>query len=191
MPEREQQRLLRAALEREAEAQELLLSGDRDAATAAYREVAELYRRSWEAAHARAFGRLVGYLKAALLAGDGEAEAAYVRTQLGEAADSPSSGYAIALAALVAGEDELAVRGAAAMREDSPAFGRAADAIEAIAREDGSAFQAALEGIVADFEARAEHLTGVAFADTALVLSRLAAKRGIAAELRSPLLPAS
>jgi hypothetical protein len=187
----EHQRLLRAALEREGEAQRLLLDGALEAASAAYREVAELYRRSWEAAHERAFGRLIGFLKAAVLAGGGEDEAAYVRRQLGDAGDSPASAYALALAALLAGEDDLARESAAAMRGDSPAFDRAADAIEAIAHREPAAYSRALEAIVADFESRAEHLTGVPIADTALVLQRLAAARGLAANVASRMLPAT
>jgi hypothetical protein len=187
----EHQRLLRAALEREGEAQRLLLDGALEAASAAYREVAQLYRRSWEAAHERAFGRLIGFLKAAVLAGGGEDEAAYVRRQLGDAGDSPASAYALALAALLAGEDDLARESAAAMRGDSPAFDRAADAIEAIAHREPAAYSRALEAIVADFESRAEHLTGVPIADTALVLQRLAAARGLAANVASRMLPAT
>jgi predicted RNA-binding protein with PIN domain len=189
MPEREQQRLLRAALEREANAQRLLIEGDRAAAALAYREVAQLYRRSWEAAHPGAFGRLIGYLKAAILAGDAKRAARFVRAELGDSATSPASAYALALAALATDEDELAARAVDAMREDSPAFELAADAIAAIARRDASGYARAVEAIVADFASRAEHLTGVAIADTAVVLERLAAARGLVANLVSPLLP--
>jgi hypothetical protein len=43
--------------------------------------------------------------------------------------------------------------------------------------------------IVADFEGRDEHLTGVPIADTALMLERLAGARGLAAHPASALLP--
>jgi hypothetical protein len=43
---------------------------------------------------------------------------------------------------------------------------------------------------VADFEGRDEHLTDVAIADTALVLERLARRRGISAGVTSAMLPA-
>jgi hypothetical protein len=76
------------------------------------------------------------------------------------------------------------------MREGSPAFGRAADAIAALAGGDGEGYAAAVRAIVADFEGRDEHLTGVPIADTALMLERLAASRGLAAAPRSSLLPA-
>ena len=59
----------------------------------------------------------------------------------------------------------------------------------ALTRRDRQAYAGMLAGIVADFEAREEHLTGVPIADTALVLDRLAERRGMAAHPRSPLLP--
>ena len=76
------------------------------------------------------------------------------------------------------------------MRAGSAAFGRAADAIEALADGDDEAYAAAARAIVADFEGREEHLTGVPVADTALMLERLAEPRGLAAHPRSALLPA-
>jgi hypothetical protein len=76
------------------------------------------------------------------------------------------------------------------MRGDSVAFARAADAIDALAARDRERYAAALAAIVHDFEQRAEHVTGVAIADTALMLERLAARRGISARVASPLLPA-
>ena len=50
----------------------------------------------------------------------------------------------------------------------------------ALARRDEPAYAAALRAVIADFEARDLHLTGVAIADTALVLERLAEPRGLA-----------
>ena len=75
------------------------------------------------------------------------------------------------------------------MLAGSEAFGRAAGAVVALARRDRQAYAGMLAAIVADFEAREEHLTGVPIADTALVLDRLAERRGMAAHPRSPLLP--
>ena len=75
------------------------------------------------------------------------------------------------------------------MRAGSPAFGRAADAIEALAGGDAEAYAAAVRAIVADFEAREEHLTGVPVADTALMLERLAEPRGLAAHPRARCCP--
>jgi hypothetical protein len=184
------QLLLQDALAREGEAYRLLLDGEEERAVAQLRETVELYRRSWEAAGPRSYGRLIGMLKAAVLAGGGGREAAYVRRQLGAEPDSPAASYALALAALVASDDEGARVGAAGMRDEPDAFARTADAIEALADRDGARYAGALGAIVADFEARDRHLTGVAIADTALVLERIAAERGIAARPNSPLLPA-
>jgi predicted Zn-dependent protease len=194
--EREHQTLLLDAISREAEAHRLLLAGDAGGARGRFREAADLYRRSWEAAPERAFGRLVGMLKAAVLAGDPQEAGAYVRATLGSQADSASSWYAVALAAIVQDDDELARRAARGMREaagelgaGAGAFTRTADAIEALADSDRERYASAVGRIVADFEARDEHLTGVPIADTALMLERLAARRGIAAEPDSALLP--
>lgn len=180
---------LRDALALEADAQHRLQTGDPDAA-AAFAEAAARYRASWELAPPRSFGRLIGMLKAAILGGSAQEPARYAIAQLGDTADSPPSSYALALSALVLGDDESAAQAAAGMRAGGDAFARAADAINAIARRDPDAYAQAVDAIVADFGARDDHLTGVRIADTALMLDRLAAGRGLAA--RAPLeLPAA
>ncbi|MDQ3849196.1 MAG: hypothetical protein M3296_01080, partial [Actinomycetota bacterium] len=78
-----------------------------------------------------------------------------------------------------------------AMRQGSPAFVRAADAIGALADRDADRYARAVADIVVDFEHRDEHLTGVPFADTALMLERLADARDLAWHPASPLLPAA
>ena len=75
------------------------------------------------------------------------------------------------------------------MRGGSEAFDRTADAIAALALGDRQRYATALERIVRDFEQRAEHLTGVAIADTAVALQQLAGSRGMVIELASPVLP--
>ncbi len=184
------QEQLDAALAAEAEGQRALLAGDREAAGAAFGRAAVAYRASWEAAGPRSFGRLVGFLKATLLAGaDGDAEAAYVRGELPAPPDTPVAAYAGALAALTLGEDEAAAALADAARPGGEAFARTADAIAALAAGDGPAYAAALDAILADFAARPAHLTGVRIADTAAVLELLAARRGLAVRPASDLLP--
>jgi hypothetical protein len=181
-----------AALEREATAQRALLDGAAETARGEYREVAELYRQSWAAAHAGAFGRLVGMLKASVLAGGGAEEAEYARTELaGADPESATANYARAIAALIAGDDEDAHTHACAMGGGGEAFARTAAAIDGLATRDQTAYAAALEQIVRDFERRSEHLTGVAIADTAVVLETLAGRRGMAAAIKSPVLPIS
>jgi hypothetical protein len=128
-------------------------------------------------------------LKCAVLAGDGITQAAYVRSELGEDPDSPTGWYAVGLAALVAGDDEAARGAARAMRAGGAAFERTAEAIDALASGDRGRYAEALEAIVRDFETRDDHVTGVAIADTALVLERLAERRGMSVDITSPLLP--
>ncbi|MGH2859175.1 MAG: hypothetical protein ACRDMJ_17000 [Solirubrobacteraceae bacterium] len=188
--DKQHQQLMTAAIERDAEGQQALLDGDGPSAASAFADAAELYRRSWEAAPPGGYGRLVGTLKAAVLAGGGEQEADYVRSALPAGADgSATAAYALAIAALVRGEDDDVAPLSATMRDGSDAFGRTADGLEALAAGDREAYTAAVAAIVADFEGRERHLTGIPIADTAVMLERLAARRGLAAAVQSPFLP--
>ena len=190
MPPRKHQELLTAAIEREGEAQRRLVAGDLDGARAEFVAAADLYRQSWQAAHARAFGRLVGMLKSGVLAGGGAAEARYARAALGERdPESSTASYAQALAALILSEDRDAAWWAGRMSAGDEAFARTADAISALAARDEVRYAAALEAIVRSFERRSRHLTGVAIADTALMLEALAERRGIRTAIVSPVLP--
>lgn len=185
--------LMLKAIAREGEAHRAALAGDRDTAASAYGDAVALYRASWEVAPPGSYGRLVGLLKAAVLGGAGAQGAAYVRRQLAAEATnepSPTAGYVLAVAALVARDDEAAARFAGAMRGASEPHDRTADAIAALAGGDGAAYRTAVEAIVADFAARDEHLTGVPIADTAAMLEAIAAARGLSADLHGPLLPA-
>lgn len=179
-----------AAVRADGDAYRHLLAGRHDEASACLRAAADAYRGSWEAAPPRSFGRLAAAVKSAVLAGGPEEMARYARRQLGPEGDSPTSCYALALAALAVGDEAAAARAAEGMRAGDAAFGRAADAVAALAAGHGPAYRAALEAIVRDFEGRDAHLTGVAIADTALALERLAAPRGLEARVASPLLPA-
>jgi hypothetical protein len=180
---------MEAAIRADGEGLRALLDGDAERGRERLREAVVRYRASWELAPPRSYGRLVGMLKAAVIEGDAGDAAAYVRSEIAEA-DSPPSSYALAIAALVDGDDAAAAGFAEGMRAGSPAFGRAADAITALAARDGEAYTAAVRAIVDDFEHREEHLTGVPVADTALMLERLAGPRGLAARPASALLPA-
>jgi predicted CoA-binding protein len=176
---------MREAIAADGEAHRALLAGED--ARDALRRAAERYRASWEAAPPGSYGRLVGYAKTSILAGDDPL--AYVREQLGPDDRTPPACWARALAYLADGNDDRAVRAADGMRAGSEAFGRAADAVTALARRDRAAYAAAIDAIVADFERRADHLTGVPIADTALVLDRIAERHRLAAHRESPLLP--
>src|SRR4051812_13653517 len=181
---------MQAAIRLDGEGLRALLDGDDALGRERLGEAVARYRASWELAPPRSFGRLIGMLKAAVIGGAGPAEAAaYVRAAVPEA-DSPPSAYVRAVAALVEGDDEAAAAFAGGMREGSPAFGRTADAIAALAAGDGGTYAAAVRAIVTDFEGRPEHLTGVPVADTALMLETLAEPRGLAAHPVSALLPA-
>jgi hypothetical protein len=186
----ERHRVLQAtAVEADAVAQRLLLAGDDAGAAPLLLESERLYRESWEIAPPGGYGRLVGMLKAAVLRGDAASAAAYARAALAGHHPSPTAEYARALAALAAGDDAAAGAAADRMSAGGEAFARAATALAALARGDGPAYATALRAVIADFEARDLHLTGVAIADTALVLERLAEPRGLAQRPSSPLLP--
>jgi hypothetical protein len=174
---------LNDALAAEAEAYRALLAGD-DAGPALARA-----RDAYLASHAdtgpRSWGRLLGALKMAILAGDGVD--AIARQAVAEAAeaDSPASAYARALAQVALGR----VPDVGVMLAEGDSFARVGQALAALAAGDQAAYGAALSAIVADFEARDQHLSGVAIADTALVLERLAGPRGMAVRPSGPLMP--
>jgi len=181
---------MEAALELERRAQRAALGGEWDRARRLFAEAASHYRASWKLASRTSYGRLVGLMKAAILAGAGEEEAAFARAEM-EGADehSATAAYVRALAATIGGDDAEALRWAAVMHESAGAFARTSAALEAVAKGDAEAYRGALAEIVRDFEERPQHLTGVPFADTALMLECLAGRRGLCAGLSSPLLP--
>jgi hypothetical protein len=188
---RKHQELMTAAVESDGEAQQALMSGDREAARAAFAHAAELYRQSWDEAPPTAYGRLVGMLKSAVLAGGGVPEATYARATLGDRdPQSATASYAQSLAALILNQDRDAELWAGRMSAGNDAFARTAEVIAALAAHDAAKYAVALTAIVRDFEQRTDHLTGVAIADTALVLVTVAARRGMAVAIESPVLPA-
>lgn len=190
MQDGEHRDLMMAAIRAEGEAHAALLAGDREAASAAYARAVETYRGSWAIAPPKSYGRLVGLLKAAVLGGSGREAAEEVRAALHadpDAAGSPVASYVLAVAALIAGEDDAVAPLADVMAPRGGAFERTATALRALAAGDGPGYAAAVAAIEADFAERDEHLTGVAIADTAIMLELVARERGLAAELDSPL----
>lgn len=182
-----------AAIRTEGEAHAALLAGDRDTARAAYARAVEQYRASWALAPPKSYGRLVGLLKAAVLAGQAPAAAAEVRAALAgdEAVEgSPVASYVLAVAAVILDDDDEVAERAARMEPRGEAFERTATALRALAARDGDAYAAALTAIEADFAGREEHLTGIAIADTAVMLEWLAGERGMAVRPSSALVPA-
>ncbi|MEA2383500.1 MAG: hypothetical protein QOH72_3471, partial [Solirubrobacteraceae bacterium] len=190
--EGEHRDLMLAAIAAEGRAHAALLAGAHETARTAYAEAVEGYRASWALAPPRSYGRLVGLLKAAVLGGCAAPVAEEVRAALDsdpDAAGSPVACYVLAVAALVVGDDDAVAPLAAAMEPRGGAFERTATALRALAAGDSTGYAAAVAAIEADFATRDEHLTGVAIADTAIMLELIARERGLAARLASPLVP--
>jgi hypothetical protein len=174
---------LDAALAAEREAYRAELAGR--PSSGLYRAARDAYLSSHAETGPESWGRLIGALKMAILAGDGVDDLA--RRALGEteAAASPAAAYARALAAVAVGERP----DVDAMVSAGGAFERTGTALAALADGDATAYGLALDAIIADFAARDQHLSGVAVADTAMVLERLAEQRGMAVRPSSPLVP--
>jgi tetratricopeptide (TPR) repeat protein len=154
---------------------------------------AERYRDSFADAPPGSWGRPVAMIKNRLLAGDwsgAEEDARFALDAGAEAAESPIGRYAAALALLVLGRDEEARVHADAIRVRDDFPRPVGDALATIAAEDPLGYVEAVEAVLESFETRDEYLEDIPVADTVLVLQALAAKRGLAAELSSPLLPA-
>ena len=170
----------------------LLMQGRSDEAAAWLDRAATRYRESSADAPPGSWGRPIGALKARVLAGDwrGAQQEARWALELGAAdAESPIARYAAALAQLVLERYDEARLLAEALRtrEDFPAA--VGDALVYIATEDPLGYVEAIETVLESFETRDEYLEDVPVADTVVVLQALARRRGMAAELSSPLLP--
>jgi hypothetical protein len=170
----------------------LLMQGGEDEAGGWFRLAAERYRESFAGAPAESWGRPIGAVKSLVLAGDWPAaeEASRWALEAGVAeAASPIGRYAAALALLVLGEDEQARPHADAIRIRDDFPGAVGDALACLAARDVPGYTEAVEAVLESFETRDEYLEDLPVADTVVVLQALARRRGITAELRSPLLP--
>ena len=170
----------------------LLMKGQPAEAVAWFERAAGRYRESFADAPPGSWGRPIGAIKARLLAGDWEGAVVDARWALDAGAakdDSPIAGYAATLAFLVLDDNEHARVHADAIRtrDDFPA--EVGDALAFVAAHDVVGYALAVEGVLESFERRDEYLEDIPVADTVLVLQALAARRGISAELDSPLLP--
>jgi hypothetical protein len=172
----------------------LLMLGRGDEAGSWFARAADRYRESFPEAPPGSWGRPIGAVKARLLAGDwpgAEEDARWALTTGCSDADSPIGRYAACLALLVLGRDEEArplttlLQG----RDDFP--GDVADALAGLASADGNGYADAVTSVLRSFETRDDYLEDIPVADTVLVLQALAARRGKAGELSSPLLPES
>jgi hypothetical protein len=150
------------------------------------------WRESYADAPAGSWGRPIGAMKALVLAGDGPGAEEAARWALAERAaesESPVGRYAAALACSVLGDWEHARIHADAIRirDDFPRD--VGDALAMIAAEDVVGYIQAVESVLESFERREDYLEDVPVADTVLVLQAFAAKRNMAANLTSDLLP--
>jgi hypothetical protein len=169
----------------------LMLSRAADAASWFSRAAAR-YRESFAAAPPNSWGRPIGAMKALVLAGDWPAaeDAATWALEAGAAeADSPIGRYGAALAFLVLGRDDDGRTHADAIRTRDDFPRPVGDALAFLAAQDVLGYTDAVEAVLDSFESREEYLEDIPVADTVLVLQALAARRGMAAELSSPLLP--
>jgi hypothetical protein len=170
----------------------LLMQGRGEEAGEWLHRAAERYRESLADAPPGSWGRPIGAMKALILAGDwsGAQEEARVTLDYGAGrSDSPIGQYAAALAFLIREEDDQAVVCADAIRTRDDFPRDVGDAIAFIAAKDVVGYVYAVESVLESFETRDEYLEDIPVADTVLVLQALAARRGLAAELASPLLP--
>jgi hypothetical protein len=171
-----------------------LMAGDTDGAREWFARAVERYRESYELAPLGSWGRPIAILKARILACDwdgAESDARWTLEQGAGNAESPIGRYAATLALLVLGRDQeaRALADGLRTRDDFPAS--VADALAYIAAEDTLGYVDAVEAVLESFETREDYLEDLPAADTVVVLQAFAARRDMAAELNSPLLPAS
>jgi hypothetical protein len=169
-----------------------LMAGDTEEGREWFARAVERYRESYELAPPGSWGRPIAILKARILSGDwdgAELDARWTLEQGADDAESPIGRYAATLALLVLGRDQeaRALADELRTRDDFPA--PVADALAYIAAEDTLGYVDAIEAVLESFETREDYLEDLPAADTVLVLQAFAARRDMAAELSSPLLP--
>jgi hypothetical protein len=169
-----------------------LMDGSTDSASQWFAKAVERYRESYEHAPPGSWGRPIGMLKARILAGDwagAETDAQWTLEQHAAEAESPIGRYAGCLALLVLGRDREARVLADGLRTHDGFPRDVGDALAFIAAQDTVGYTEAIGDVLESFEARDEYLEDLPVADTVVVLQALAARRDMAAELSSPLLP--
>src|SRR5262249_54097037 len=97
--------------------------------------------------------------------------------------------YAATLAHLVLGQDEAGRALAEDLRSDTSFPAPVAAALAGLAGSDAVGYAEAVGAVLASFESRDEFLEDLPVDDTVSGLQALAGRRGLAAELSSPLLP--
>ena len=169
-----------------------LMGGDTAEAREWFARAVERYRESYELAPPGSWGRPIAILKARILAGDwdrAEREARWTLAEGAAEAESPIGQYAATLALLVLARDGEARILADELRQRDDFPRAVGDALAYIAAEDLLRYSEAIEAVLESFETREDYLEDLPAADTVVVLQAFATRRGIAAELSSPLLP--
>jgi tetratricopeptide (TPR) repeat protein len=169
-----------------------LMLGQRKEADAWLMRAAETYRESWSDAPPGSWGRPIGAMKSRLIARDLEGAREDARWALDAGAadsDSPIGRYAAALALLVRSEDARVSALAETLVGVEAIPPGVIDSLIALATSDEAGYERAIRALLADFETRDEFLEDVAVADTVVALQVLAAERGSAVPLTSPLVP--
>lgn len=170
----------------------LLMAGRTDEAREWFARAAERYRESFADAPPGSWGRLIGAIKTRVLADDWDGArgaAEWALEQDPAEAESPIGRYAACLALLVLERDAEARPLAGSIRERGDFPHAVADALATLSATDRLGYIEAVEAVLDSFETREEYLEDIPVADTVIVLQALAARRDIAAELDSPLLP--
>jgi hypothetical protein len=172
----------------------LLMAGQVEEGCEWLLRAAETYRRSWPGAPPGSWGRPIGAMKSRLIAGDLEgarADAGWALDAGSATSESPIGRYAATLAFLVLGEDEQATTTVASLAGAEAIPPAVTETLTALVARDPAAYERAIRALLADFEGRGEFLEDTRVADTVLALQALAAERGLAVALESPLLPGS
>lgn len=169
-----------------------LMAGEAERAAEWFDRAARRYRESYELAPPGSWGRPIGAIKSRILAGDwpgAEEEARWALAEGAAEAESPIGRYAGALALLTLADYEAARPVADSLRERDDFPQDVADALATLAAEDVLGYTYAIESVLESFEQRDEYLEDMPVADTVIVLQALAARRKMAVELTSELLP--
>jgi hypothetical protein len=193
-PEARQKQLVRAAMVAGGTGLARLMQGRDAEARGWFARSAERYRESWPDAPPGSWGRLIGAVKARILAGDwggAETDARWALEQNPGEGDSPIGAYAALLARLVLGEDAEAAELSEILRaaEDDAFPPAVAEALAGLAAADADLYAAGCAGVLESFESREAYLEDIPVADTVMVLEALAERRGMAVGPDSALLP--
>jgi hypothetical protein len=193
-PDARQKQLVRVAMAATGAGLARLMQDRRAEAAGWLARSAERFRESWVDAPPGSWGRLIGAVKARVLAGDWDgaaADAEWTLEQRPAESGSPIGRYAAVLALFVLGRDDEAGALAEPLRaEPEDAFPRpVADALAGLAAGDVDVYRDGVGRVLVSFEEREAYLEDIPVADTVIVLEALAARRGLAARLSSPLLP--